>query len=197
MYCTQSNKGKIFFFQNGKKEVLEIPSSFDISCSSQNSACGLSGTYTFSYTTPAPNPIGTMSFASFSGETWYFKSKPAPSTTEYNQGLSWDLYANCAGAERLVYSNFSILSGHPIVLSSNFVIDSSANKYLRVTNASGQLIAQLKADNCNFDVACSEDCPAGKCKCATDSYPGYCCLDCAATAANIKAITNELRANYG
>jgi hypothetical protein len=37
------------------------------------------------------------------------------------------------------------------------------------------------------------NCPEGQCECHSDSYPGYCCNDCASTAAQIQSITNQLR----
>ncbi|MEH2145296.1 hypothetical protein [Nostoc sp.] len=43
-----------------------------------------------------------------------------------------------------------------------------------------------------FDIQCGK-CPQGTCECPTPVYPGYCCLDCASTAANIRTITNELK----
>lgn len=43
-----------------------------------------------------------------------------------------------------------------------------------------------------IEVACG-DCPPGYCRCVIPEYPGYCCLDCNATAEQIKVITNELR----
>jgi len=47
-----------------------------------------------------------------------------------------------------------------------------------------------------FNVQCGK-CPPGTCECVSPIYPGYCCLDCSATAASIRAITNELRAKNG
>lgn len=56
----------------------------------------------------------------------------------------------------------------------------------------------LGVPNCNsYKVSCDDECPEGFCKCIIPEYPGYCCLDCAATAASIRAITNELRAKNG
>lgn len=49
----------------------------------------------------------------------------------------------------------------------------------------------------NFVVTCDDDCPEGFCKCIIPEYPGYCCLDCNATAASIRAITNDLRGKNG
>ncbi|WP_094347037.1 hypothetical protein [Nostoc sp. 'Peltigera membranacea cyanobiont' 232] len=49
------------------------------------------------------------------------------------------------------------------------------------------------SDDGRFTVSCDDDCPAGKCKCHSDSYPGYCCNDCASTSAKLKAIGDELR----
>ena len=48
-----------------------------------------------------------------------------------------------------------------------------------------------------FQVACNARCPDGFCECPSPGYPGYCCLDCASTASNIRTITNELRAKNG
>jgi len=50
--------------------------------------------------------------------------------------------------------------------------------------------------NVTFSVACG-DCPEGYSRCLISEYPGYCCLDCSATAASIRAITNELRTKNG
>ncbi|MEH2243387.1 hypothetical protein [Nostoc sp.] len=49
---------------------------------------------------------------------------------------------------------------------------------------------------CNIEVACG-DCPPGYCRCEMPGYPGYCCLDCHATAEQIRVITNELRLKNG
>ncbi|OYD98881.1 hypothetical protein [Nostoc sp. 'Peltigera membranacea cyanobiont' 232] len=49
------------------------------------------------------------------------------------------------------------------------------------------------SDDGRFTVSCDDDCPPGKCKCHSDSYPGYCCNDCASTSAKLKAIGDGLR----
>lgn len=62
-------------------------------------------------------------------------------------------------------------------------------------SANGNVIFQAHG-KCpvSFTVACGDACPPGFCKCPSPGYPGYCCLDCKATAASIHAITNDL--NY-
>ncbi|MEH2243548.1 hypothetical protein [Nostoc sp.] len=49
---------------------------------------------------------------------------------------------------------------------------------------------------CKIEVACG-DCPPGYCRCEMSGYPGYCCLDCHATAEQIRVITNDLRSKNG
>lgn len=58
----------------------------------------------------------------------------------------------------------------------------------------GQLIHSDRG-NCPipFEVICGEQCPEGYLKCASTNYPGYCCLPCAPIAAEIKAITSQVR----
>lgn len=55
---------------------------------------------------------------------------------------------------------------------------------------------QASGGGCN-NCLIQDDCPPGTCKCHSESYPGYCCLDCSATAASIRSITNELRRKNG
>ncbi|MBD2210188.1 hypothetical protein H6G27_09890 [Nostoc linckia FACHB-104] len=43
-----------------------------------------------------------------------------------------------------------------------------------------------------FKVSCG-DCPAGTCRCESDSYPGYCCQDCASLAGEVRAIKNTVK----
>ena len=43
-----------------------------------------------------------------------------------------------------------------------------------------------------FEVVCDEDCPKGYLKCASNKYPGYCCLPCKPTANKIRALGNKL-----
>jgi len=72
-------------------------------------------------------------------------------------------------------------------------------KIIISTVSGGKLYEDKKAGNAppNFTVACGKNCPEGSHKCTHNKYPGYCCLDCSATAASIRAITNELRAKNG
>ncbi|BAY15707.1 hypothetical protein NIES21_15260 [Anabaenopsis circularis NIES-21] len=45
---------------------------------------------------------------------------------------------------------------------------------------------------CNYTVQCGR-CPEGQCECSTPNYPGYCCVDCAELAGEIKGIRNLVR----
>jgi hypothetical protein len=60
-----------------------------------------------------------------------------------------------------------------------------------------QIFQKIGETPVTFSVSCDDECPKGFCKCVIPGYPGYCCLDCAATAASIRSITNELRAKNG
>ena len=68
---------------------------------------------------------------------------------------------------------------------------------LTASNSAGQSITRKYDAKPVFTVACGDDCPEGFCKCIIPEYPGYCCLDCSATAASIHAITNQLRGKNG
>ncbi|WP_218964710.1 hypothetical protein [Nostoc linckia] len=55
----------------------------------------------------------------------------------------------------------------------------------------------VAGDDGNYKVSCGDECPEGFCKCPSPEYPGYCCLDCTATAASIHAITDDLKVRNG
>lgn len=69
---------------------------------------------------------------------------------------------------------------------------------LKILNQNNIIIFTDTGENIALkSVACDDECPEGFCKCIIPEYPGYCCLDCGATAASIRAITNELRGKNG
>lgn len=71
--------------------------------------------------------------------------------------------------------------------------DVGANEYLIEISYNNLQIFQDKGDApVTFDVQCGK-CPQGFCEYKIPKYPGYCCLDCAYTAASIRFITNVLR----
>lgn len=74
---------------------------------------------------------------------------------------------------------------------------SVGGKFLKIKDASGRVIFKAEVKNCSQQITCGDECPEGFCKCSSPGYPGYCCLDCAATAANIRTITNDLRLKNG
>lgn len=45
----------------------------------------------------------------------------------------------------------------------------------------------------SYEVTCDQQCPPGTSKCFSTNYPGYCCLPCDETRAEIKAITNQVK----
>jgi hypothetical protein len=68
---------------------------------------------------------------------------------------------------------------------------------LTITNTSGLAHRIRYPSKPMYKVSCDDECPEGFCRCEIPEYPGYCCLDCAATSGNIRAITNDLRAKNG
>lgn len=107
-----------------------------------------------------------------------------------NAQPTWQFVYGSSGGE--------YISGSAVITS---IVEQPSNN---TTNESGKGILvvdkfgnPLLDDNsleCNWMIVCDDECPPGTCKCPSDKYPGYCCNDCAATAAKIQAITDTLRA---
>lgn len=68
---------------------------------------------------------------------------------------------------------------------------------LTITNTSGLAHRIRYPSKPMYKVSCDDECPEGFCKCVIPEYPGYCCLDCTATAASIRSIINDLRVRNG
>ncbi|MEH2169333.1 MAG: hypothetical protein V7K41_22280 [Nostoc sp.] len=69
---------------------------------------------------------------------------------------------------------------------------------IQIIDSMGRIFSKTSECPIKYTVACGDDCPEGFCKCEISEYPGYCCLNCNATARSIRDITNNLRVkNYG
>ncbi|MEH2322052.1 MAG: hypothetical protein V7K32_00315 [Nostoc sp.] len=101
-----------------------------------------------------------------------------------------------ASTNRLISSDGNIAAGNVRVRSAVFTPNSQRIYRIKVLDTTGKVIFEnFKETNTppKYQVACGVACPEGFCKCEIPEYPGYCCLDCAFTAASIHAITNELK----
>lgn len=80
-----------------------------------------------------------------------------------------------------------------------FKVDYKSTQNIIRVFSNGELIFKdVGVAPITFKVECIRvRCPEGFCECPIPVYPGYCCLDCAATAANIRAITNDLKGKNG
>lgn len=60
--------------------------------------------------------------------------------------------------------------------------------YIKVSSNGKQIFKDRGDCPVNFNVVCGDECPLGHCRCATQNYPGYCCLPCAQVAAELAGI---------
>lgn len=44
-----------------------------------------------------------------------------------------------------------------------------------------------------YNVVCGDNCPEGSCKCKTNTYPYYCCLDCSKVERRLNSLVNLAR----
>lgn len=63
---------------------------------------------------------------------------------------------------------------------------------IKITDASGQTFTDRGKSPCKFKVQCGNNCPEGQAKVDQPGYPGYCCIDCKALAAQVQAISNQI-----
>ena len=103
----------------------------------------------------------------------------------------WRIIADLAGLS-YGFASASITKIEPISTT-----DQPAQKGVIIKDRNGMVIYEDDTADCSVNVVCDDDCPEGTCKCPSPIYPGYCCLDCSATASSIRAITSELRAKNG
>ncbi|MEH1906649.1 hypothetical protein [Nostoc sp.] len=124
---------------------------------------------------------------------------PPEYSTKYDSGYDGsccdppNFTTYCQGSKQAKVS----LSNQEYIFQNVPIKVSCEGTTLLIEDSSGAA-RNVEVPNCNsYKVSCGDDCPEGFCKCHSDSYPGYCCLDCLATAASIRSITNELRSKNG
>ena len=104
--------------------------------------------------------------------------------------FGWYVIGDLTGTSTFFYVSATIES---ITLVSGNNPTQPTQKGIIIKDKTGAVIYDDDAADCNVNVQCDDDCPTGTYKCSSPIYPGYCCLDCNATAASIRAITNDLR----
>ncbi|WP_189524856.1 hypothetical protein [Nostoc sp. 'Peltigera membranacea cyanobiont' 232] len=181
----------LFTERDTQKQIEVQVTPFFVSCNPVGD-CGKSGTRTITVNVANPaassNNGSQHSYASFKDEVWHFVAVPQVGTYD---GYHYDLYGNCHGTERLIQSGFSVNSGALTVINNVFVSDGATGLVVKDNN--GNTLYNIAVSECNYQIACDGNCPEGTCECHSDSYPGYCCNDCASTSAKLKAIGDELR----
>lgn len=65
-------------------------------------------------------------------------------------------------------------------------------KALIIRDSQNNELTKISARDCNFTVACDDDCPEGSRKCTHNKYPGYCCIPCKETGDRLKNLANKI-----
>ncbi|MEH2371947.1 hypothetical protein [Nostoc sp.] len=109
------------------------------------------------------------------------------------------LFVKFIACDATTFGTIEITCSGQITIDNNIHCPVAAlgDKCQIIISNGGQQLFQAKG-KCpvSFTVSCG-NCPEGQCECHSDSYPGYCCLDCGAVASNIRTITNELKEKNG
>ena len=69
---------------------------------------------------------------------------------------------------------------------------------IRVFSGSTLIFKDVVKKPASYKLQCiREKCPEGYCECKSDSYPGFCCNNCADTAKQLRDISNSVRGING
>ncbi|MCC5619251.1 hypothetical protein LC605_30105 [Nostoc sp. CHAB 5836] len=191
VYCADKTKATILFERvDGTKGQLIINSPpVEIICLPANNQ----GKYIFTLATSGSN------YDCSGDHSYRFGGDRIADSYQVGNLIPVSSSSQCPGRELTFYPSGQIDIIHP----TQYRITQRDNpnyhptEGIEVKDKTGKTIFKELGIKCNCIVNCEEDCSEGFCKCPSPTYPGYCCLDCASTAASIRAITNELRAKNG
>lgn len=68
------------------------------------------------------------------------------------------------------------------------------NCKITIKNDNGGVFEEKGPCPCTYNVSCGNECPPGQTKVDQPGYPGYCCIDCKALAAQMQSINAQV--NY-
>ncbi|MBC6436215.1 hypothetical protein FM036_45630 [Nostoc sp. HG1] len=128
--------------------------------------------------------------------TDYYIEDGKISQDSYDYRYNFLLYGKQCGF--VEYVGLAYVSPSSIVIDRNIKcpIPEESETCIKVSYKNRIIFKDQSMASVTFSVSCG-DCPEGFCRCVIPEYPGYCCLDCNATAAKIRTITNELRSKNG
>lgn len=124
---------------------------------------------------------------------------------ENDAGALWPLVGQAATLQGIIYSetcgyNPNYPMGWQFVIERVERADGQPDNCgsgegctFKVTDATGKIFERTESTCPEVYVTCGDECPPGMCKCPSDAYPGYCCLDCSSVAASLRQIANQAR----
>lgn len=187
-YCLGKLKGKILFKDKGiKKQVIVSQTPFSVACQPSGD-CGVSGTKQITYTAANLPGIQTASISSFKNESLFFKAVPQTGAFDGNR---YELWGDCNGTERLIDPQFSVAGGAITITGNTFTADANSTGLI-IFSGDNQILFAIPVSECNYQIACDDDCPEGSHKCTHKKYPGYCCVPCKETGDRLKNMANKV-----
>lgn len=192
-YCNLGEKATVTYTNKSGvvSQFITKNTPIDIECSDQQRT----GKYIFTL-----NDYGYTTDCNSSGqlftETVIADSYQVTSTTNSGQ------YASCPWYEVAFYIDADLVTSFKKTMRYSVSQVSNPNyspggKVLIIRNAQGTKLLEQQVKDCNYKVACGEECPGGHHKCKTNKYPGYCCIPCQQTASRINNLASKARCCHG
>lgn len=189
IFCTKGQKPKLYyrFIGDNSNSVISFDySPIDVEISNTGSLgsnkCG--------------NILGTWSMITSDD---YTASSPLSYTgTNLESPIASGRSISCECSARNIYSDGSSYAGNIRIGAVKFTPNTGNSWTIQVRDASSGNLIFTNTKNSEspptYKVNCDDGCPDGYCKCHSDSYPGYCCNDCGATAARINNLVQKVKA---
>jgi hypothetical protein len=206
-YCLQKNESIVTYsFQNGAKEIYQTKGGVEITIAGIGEEKPL---LKFGSTATVPSDWSSASVWLY-GIVFTAPSYPNCPFTYYelsigsaSPGQTLTLVetprlnvcknAHIIAIPELGYSNYDRQwKGGTVGIGLKGITDKCI---IQIVNSSGNSFVKQGECPIKYTVACDDGCPEGFCKCSSPEYPGYCCLDCNATANEIRSITQSLKAH--
>ncbi len=188
MYCNAGDKATVNYTSKSgvKSKFITYNTPIDVECINQERT----GRYIYTI-----NDFGYTTNCESSGQR--FTDTVIADSYQVSPTTNDGQYSNCPWYELSFYIGENKISS--LKKTSRYSVSQTPNpnynpggKQLKVKNSQGTEIFKADVKDCNYTVACGDNCPEGFCKCPKNSYPGYCCLSCASTANAILNLASKV-----
>lgn len=173
-YCTNKSKAIVTFTKNGNRNVFQASDNLPITIECKSLTAQTIKVITSGMLYPTCNSDNTFAYSIERIADNYTVTPNQDHPYNSAHGFSCTFYRVDLYLNSIIIGSINCVQNYRIEYSNT---NQQTTKSLTIKNSLGAKIFESQVDNCNYTVACGDQCPVGQERIQTIEYPGYKCRE--------------------